>query len=469
VNLGLDAYRRLTDGEIDVFRTEKRYVRKDGRIIWASITVTSNRDKEGRHLYNQAIVEDITERKSTEENVRLLNNRLRLLIEAIQELSMSTSLECIMKTVSTTVRSLLNADGATFILRDGDQSWYVDEDAIAPLWKGQRFPMTECVSGWSMMNRQVAVVPDIYTDGRVPVKIYESTFVRSMALAPIRISDPLGVVGAYWKDLYSPAPAEVQLLQTLADAAAKAVENMQLIDGLEKKINERTAELQTVNDELEAFSYSVSHDLRAPLRHIHGFSEILLNNYSEELPEEAARYLGTIIGAAKQMGVLIDDLLSLSRTGRAELRKTIVSMETVVNEALSTLSQQLKGREIEWQADSLPSCYCDARLIRQVWINLIDNAVKYTRRKKKAVIKIGHRTENGESVYFITDNGVGFDMQYAGKLFGVFQRMHSSNDFEGTGVGLANVHRIITRHGGKIWAEAKPDRGATFFFKLPMQ
>lgn len=467
VNLGLEGYRRLSDGEIDVFRTDKRYVRKDGRIIWASITVTSNRDKEGRLLYNLAIIEDITERKSTEENVRLLNNRLRLLIEAIQKLSMSTSLEVIMKTVRTTVRSLLNADGATFVLRDGDQSWYVDEDAITPLWKGQRFPMTECVSGWSMLNRQVAVVPDIYKDDRVPVTIYESTFVRSMALAPIRISDPLGAVGAYWKDFYSPSPSEIQLLQTLADAAAKAVENLQLIDGLEKKINERTEELQTVNNELEAFSFSVSHDLRAPLRHINGYSEILLRKYAEELPDEAASYLHTIVDAAKQMGVLIDDLLALSRTGRTELRKTIVSMESVVNEAMSTYAQQLEGREIEWHTDTLPACFCDARLMRQVWINLIDNAIKYTRRRTKAVIKIGNKTEKGESVYFISDNGIGFDMKYAQKLFGVFQRMHSSNDFEGTGVGLAIVQRIIARHGGRIWAEAEPDHGATFLFSLP--
>lgn len=468
VSMGLDAYRRIVSGEIEVFRTEKRYLRRDRTILWASITVTSVRDDSGGHLYNLVIIEDITERRDTEENVKLLNKRLQLLIEAVQELSTSTSLEGIMKTVRTTVRSLMNAEGAAFILRDGDQSWYVDEDAIAPLWKGQRFPMTMCVSGWAMMNRQVAVVPDIYSDTRVPVKIYESTFVRSMALAPIRISDPLGAIGAYWKEKYTPSDAEVQLLQSLADSAAKAVENLQLIDDLEKIIDDRTAELQAVNRELEAFSYSVSHDLRAPLRHINGYSEIVMKSYADKLPEEAVRHLRTIVGSATQMGMLIDDLLTLSRTGRAELRKSHVSMNVILTEAITSVADQLKDRDIDWQIEELPESWCDASLMRQVWINLIDNAVKYTRKRQKAVISIGYRAEDGGQVYSIRDNGVGFDMKYAQKLFGVFQRMHSSSEFEGTGIGLANVQRIITRHGGKIWAEAEPGRGASFFFKLPL-
>ena len=467
LNKGIESVKKLIKGEIPVVRLEKRYVKKNGQVIWGSITVAANFDKNGNFLYNLAIVEDITRRKLSDEEIRSLNERLQMLVKAIQELSVSTSMENIMKTVRSYARKLVNADGSTFILRDGDYCFYADEDTISPLWKGQRFSLTNCISGWAMLNKQFVKIDDIYSDERIPIENYKSTFVKSLAIAPIRLSDPLGAIGAYWGGSYSPSEMEIQLLKTLADAAAKAVENIQLIDGLEKRIIERTSQLQSVNEELEAFSYSVSHDLRAPLRHINGFAEILTRQYSDELSDDARKHLNTINASAQKMGILIDDLLSFSRTGRAELKRSSLSMEQVVKDALNQIAPAIKDRKIDWKISPLPEVNGDYNLLRLVWINLLDNAVKYTAPKKIAKINIDYKIDKNMFVFHISDNGVGFDMNYSQKLFGVFQRLHSSTQFEGTGIGLANVRRIIVRHGGHTWAEAKPGKGATFYFSLP--
>jgi PAS domain S-box-containing protein len=458
---------KLVMRETDVVRSEKRYLRKDGSIIWASVTVTSNYDEAGTFVYNLAIAEDITERRLASERVGVLNERLSLMVEAIQELSTTATMKGIMKIVMDSARRLLNADGATFVLREGDHCFYADEDAVSPLWKGQRCQLEKCINGWVMQNRQAVIIEDVYADDMMHNEIYQSTFVRSLAIAPIRLNNPLGAIGVYWSTIVTPSTAELQLLQTLADAAAKAVENIQLIEGLERTISDRTADLQAVNRELEAFSYSVSHDLRAPLRHINGFSEILMRKYSEQIPPEAVKYLETIVGSATRMGTLIDDLLSLSRTSRAELKIVSVNMDEIVRGAIMEVNQNPGDRKIEWQIAKLPVSSCDANLMRLVWINLIDNALKYTSTKDNAVIQIGYKAEARETVFFIRDNGVGFDMKYAQKLFGVFQRMHSSAEFEGTGIGLANVQRIILRHGGRVWAQAEIGKGAVFSFSLP--
>lgn len=226
--------------------------------------------------------------------------------------------------------------------------------------------------------------------------------------------------------------------------------------------------LAAANKELEAFSYSVSHDLRAPLRHIDGYAALLRKSVEQSLNEKGARYIQTISDAAKQMGQLIDDLLVFSRMGRQELLRTSVNLEQVIKTILLDLRLDLQGREISWKIAPLPEVKGDPAMLRQVFVNLITNAIKFTGTRPKATIEIGvDRSNHAEIVIFVRDNGVGFDMEYAPKLFGVFQRLHRADEFEGTGIGLANVRRIVHRHGGRTWAEGVPDKGATFFIALP--
>jgi PAS domain S-box-containing protein len=239
---------------------------------------------------------------------------------------------------------------------------------------------------------------------------------------------------------------------------------------LEQRIVKRTAQLQTANEELESFSYSVSHDLRAPLRHVLGFVDLLQKEAGPSLSEKSLRHLTAISHAAKRMGDLIDDLLAFSRIGRAELQKTDVNLEELVQETLGDFQGQTKERNIVWEIHPLPAVRADRALLRLTLVNLISNAVKFTGARAQAKIEIGCAPSGGdETVVFIRDNGAGFDPKYAGKLFGVFQRLHSQDEFEGTGIGLANVRRIIHRHGGRTWAESAVDSGATFYFSIPKQ
>jgi signal transduction histidine kinase len=237
---------------------------------------------------------------------------------------------------------------------------------------------------------------------------------------------------------------------------------------LNQELGKRAAELETTNKELESFAYSVSHDLRAPLRHIVGYSELLQRQASSLLDEKSQRFIRTIIESAKRMGNLIDDLLAFSRIGRAETKMTAVDLEQLVKEVVAEIGQETKGRDIAWKIGALPVCYGDRSMLRLVVVNLVFNAVKFTRMRRPAEIEIGCVDRNKKEVeVFVRDNGAGFDMQYANKLFGVFQRLHLPEQFEGTGIGLATVQRIIHRHGGEVRGEGVVDQGATFTFSLP--
>jgi PAS domain S-box-containing protein len=234
----------------------------------------------------------------------------------------------------------------------------------------------------------------------------------------------------------------------------------------ELALQQRTIQLEAANQELEAFSYSISHDLRSPLRAMDGFSRILLEEYAPQLPAEAQRYLGLVRNNAQQMGHLIEDLLAFSRLSRLPLTKMTVASKEIVNQVVAELREDQGMRKVKVIVGDLPDCQADPALLKQVWVNLIANAFKFTRKREDAQIEIGAKQSDAECFYFVKDNGVGFDMQYAHKLFGVFQRLHRSEDYEGTGVGLAIVQRIVHRHGGRAWGEAQPDKGAIFYFSL---
>jgi signal transduction histidine kinase/DNA-binding response OmpR family regulator len=389
------------------------------------------------------------------------------LVSVVQELSLTRDLDHLMVIVRQAARELTGADGATFVLRDGDQCHYADEEAIAPLWKGRRFPMSQCISGWVMLNRQAVVIEDIYADDRIPMDAYRRTFVQSLAMVPIRSAAPIGAIGVYWATKRSPQPHEVKLLQALADSASIAMENVQLYRNLEQKVADRTARLKMLNAELETYSDSVSHDLRAPLRHIGGYLEMIRDDQGNALTDSSRRHLAVIADAARRMETLIEDLLEFSRMGRTELHHARVNMNRLVEEVRQELLPETKNRAILWDIGDLPEMNVDRALVKQVWSNLIGNALKYTRQRPRAEIRVGGVAGEGESIFFVEDNGVGFDMQDASKLFGAFQRLHRQDEFEGSGIGLANVRRIVERHGGRTWAKAEPDRGATFYFTLP--
>jgi light-regulated signal transduction histidine kinase (bacteriophytochrome) len=240
----------------------------------------------------------------------------------------------------------------------------------------------------------------------------------------------------------------------------------QAIASLNQGLEARNLELADANKELEAFTYSVAHDLRAPLRHIQGFSKMLTEDFGPQMPSDANDCVHDIVESAQHMSQLVDDLLALARIGRQELRMEVAGLNWLVQEALRELKNDVEGRDIHWQIGDLPFTDCDPGLMKQVFFNLLSNAVKYTRPRKPAVIEVGQTIVDNRPVIFVRDNGVGFSMKYADKLFGVFQRLHRKEDFEGTGVGLATVQRIIHKHGGHIWAEAELDKGATFYVSL---
>jgi signal transduction histidine kinase len=258
-------------------------------------------------------------------------------------------------------------------------------------------------------------------------------------------------------------------LNLRAEAQARAQSDSEvrnLNDELELRVRDRTSELETANKELEAFSYSVSHDLRAPLRHIAGFSKMLSEECGSALPSEGQRFLQRIQDGVRRMGVLVDDLLNLARIGRLELRMQVTGLDSLVKEVVADLKPDTEDRQVEWKVGVLPYVEGDPALLKQVFHNLLSNALKYSRPRSRGVIEIGKEDQDGQPVIFVRDNGVGFNMKHADKLFGVFQRLHRDEDFEGTGVGLATVQRIVQKHGGRIWAEAQLDKGATFYFTV---
>jgi len=419
---------------VEHFETLRRT--KDGRLIDISVTASPITDSTGKVTGVSKVARDITERKLAEAAVQESEARFRTMSNSMPQLAWIAS-----------------ADGSIFWY---NQRWYEYTGTTLEQMEG---------CGWQSVH-----------DPEVLPKVIEGWKAAIGTQLPFEMEFPLrGADGQFRvfltrvQPLNSSAGQVVQWFGTNTDVQAlkQSEAKVQRLNAeLEQRVIERTAQLEAANQELEAFSYSVSHDLRAPLRAVNGFAGIVLEDFGSQLPEEGRRYLERIRNGGQQMGMLIDDLLAFSRLSRQLINLQRVDTTKLAQNAIEELKPQRDGRRIEIKVGELPACQGDPALLKQVWVNLISNAVKYTCGRELAIVEIGCTRENGENVYFVRDNGAGFDMQYANKLFGVFQRLHRADEFEGTGVGLAIVQRIIYRHGGRVWAEAKVNQGATFYFTV---
>jgi light-regulated signal transduction histidine kinase (bacteriophytochrome) len=352
-------------------------------------------------------------------------------------------------------------------LRGSDAHWHL----------GQRFPLDAAIVRWVSEAREQLSAWD---GSEEPAAVFSPPFPGEQ----IGVALPIVAGGNFYGILRFSSkaaqrrltPGQVKALDILASTAAAAFEAASLLSQLrtlnqelEQRVRERTQELQAANSDLEAFSYSVSHDLRAPLRRVDGFCQMFIDEFGAGLPQEGRRILESACAGTAQMSELIDALLRFARYSRQPLQTRSVQTEALVRRIIGNFQEQLQGRSVELRIGELPDCTADGALLEQVFTNFISNALKFTSGRAQARIEIGARFEAGEQIYFVKDNGVGFDMRYAERLFGVFQRLHAQSEFEGTGIGLSIVYRIVRRHGGRVWAESRPQEGATFYFSLPVQ
>jgi PAS domain S-box-containing protein len=425
---------RIKRGEsVEHFETQR--VAKDGRVIEVSVTVSPIKGPAGVVTGASKIVRDITERMQAE---RLLHERQEQLSLFIEHSPAALAMfDRDMRYLAVSRRWLVDygITGESVLGR----SHYEIFPNIPERWKEIH---RRCLTGVIERREEDLFVQ---SDGT-------TRWIRWEIRPWHTLGEGVGGIVIFSEDITERKRAEENIRE--------------LNQTLEQRVVERTAQLAAANQELEAFSYSVSHDLRAPLRAVDGFSQAVLEDYGPQLPEEGRRYLHTIRDGAQRMGALIDDLLAFSRMSRQPVNAQPVEMGRLAQSVVEELQREHRGRAVEVRVGELPPCQGDAALLKQVWVNLLSNAFKYTRQRDPAVIEIGCERKGGETVYFVRDNGTGFDMQYAHKLFGVFQRLHRVEDYEGTGVGLAIVQRVVHRHGGRVWAEAAVERGATFYFTL---
>ncbi len=362
---------------------------------------------------------------------------------------------------------LVQADGAAFVLRDQEQCFYLDEEAISPLWKGQRFPLGGCISGWAMLNQQQVMISDIFADARIPHDAYRPTFVKSLVMTPVRPDPARAAIGTYWAHQREASLSERAFLQHLADATAVALESAEIYAQLEDKVQRRTEELKSLIREFETFSYTVAHDLRSPLMGILGYAEMVETRYAPSLDEEGQGMLHEISVAGQRMNDLITDLLDFARCTGSPLNRSQVNLSHMAQNIAARFMQDHPNRKVRLSIQPDVVVQADARLMAVALENLLNNAFKYSRNREVAEISLGTQQEDEGQVVFVRDNGAGFDAALAAELFAPFRRQHTDAQFEGTGVGLAIVARIVRRHGGQIRAESTVGHGATFLFTLP--
>jgi PAS domain S-box-containing protein len=406
---------------------------------------------------------DITERKLAE--VQLAGQAQELIRRAEELASSRVALE----TQTLMLQSVLDGMGEGLIAADRDGRFLIWNDSANKLMgrKASDLPTEQWTPHYKVFLPD-EITP--YPPDRLPLVRAlhgESVQVELMVEHPDRANRVcLEVTARPLKDNQGNLRGGVAVLRDITERKAAEREVQALNQTLEARVIERTAEMKAANKELEAFTYSVSHDLRAPIRHISGFAKILVEKFRSSLPAEGHEHLQHIVQAAHRMGQMVDEMLKLARLGRQALAVKVTGLSSLVEDVITLLAPETEGRQVEWKIGQLPFVECDPILMPQVFQNLISNALKYSRPRSPAVIEIGQTEKEGEKVIFVKDNGVGFDMEYSDKLFGVFQRLHLAEEFEGNGIGLATVERIVKKHGGRVWVEAELDRGATFFFTL---
>ncbi|AWN24238.1 hypothetical protein DKM44_14200 [Deinococcus irradiatisoli] len=414
---------------------ERRYRRKDGQLVWANVTVSTVRDEQGQALYGVTLVEDITARKKAERE----QMRLARVVEASQDFIAFADLDNELVYLNPAGKQLVGLEGA---VPPGLSMVAFTHPDDAVLLRDVAWPQVTHSGHWTGEMRFVHL-----RTGEI-IHVHRSIF----ALTDSATQERLGYA---------------TVSRNITEQKRRDAERLAWQATLEQQVARRTAELQELNAELDAFSYSISHDLRAPIRHILGFTALLQRTLKAGNDTRAAQHLNVIEQSASRMNVMVDALLELARRGREPLHLGAVDLDQVVRDVQLDLAPDLLGRQVEWRVGPLPQVRGDAVLLRLALFNLLSNALKYSLRQPLASVEVYAEAREREWVIHVRDNGVGFDPKYAGKLFGVFQRLHTQEDFEGNGVGLANVQRIVARHGGRIWAVGEVGHGATFSFTLP--
>jgi signal transduction histidine kinase len=384
------------------------------------------------------------------------------LIVVVQDLSRAHDLESLMLIIRKAARDLTGADGATLVLKDGDYCFYAEENAISPLWKGQRFPMKNCISGWVMMHAEPAVIEDIYQDPRIPHDAYRPTFVKSLAMVPIRRENPVGAIGNYWAKNHLPSEEEVAILQALANVTSIALENVELYNNLQRSL----LALKKSNEDLSSFAWIAAHDLKSPLRAIDTLSLWIEDDLRGSSLGETKTYLDTLRRRVRRMEKLLDDILEYVHLEHASgtRREEIVDGRTLLGDIVS-LVHMPPGFTLK-VAEGFENIQVPRLALQRIFCNLVDNAIKH-HHKKTGLVEIGFEDQGAQYMFTVSDDGPGIEPRYRQRVFDMLTTLQPRDSREGSGMGLALVKKVVLSFGGDIAVEGTPGYGAVFRFTIP--